>query len=311
MRLAVGAIAAASLFFLTHASPAFSQWLPLQGEGTLRLTYEQQRGGDHLFSSDAVDGQTSRGYTASGDRWFLGRTSGYTLMVEADYGWTDRIATEASIAFVATKYEGRAPLGTLDDGNIHGTFQDFGIDVSYLLLERMVVIIPSLGATLPVTRYERDSHAAPGRRLREARVGVDAGLPVVMRTFGVQFGVRHAFLEDIGPLDLSRNEVSATVSLRLGGRALAAIGANHQRVIGGLDWIPEEGDPDLHDPAASDVDLAGSASRITRGTFSLTWLLGHRTDVQVGWLPTLDGENTEDADLFTLSLRRGFGDSGG
>ena len=74
----------------------------------------------------------------------------------------------------------------VDNGDFHGGFQDFRLNVRYALTRRALKITPLFQVTLPSHDYPTFGHAAIGFDEHEYRVGVNVGRrldPILPKAF--------------------------------------------------------------------------------------------------------------------------------
>jgi hypothetical protein len=110
-------------------------------------------------------------------------TQGHAMVMEAEFGLSNRLAVSGSLPFIAAKYEGTHPhrvggVGEIrewDNGQYHGTFQDFRVGVRYNVARRPFAITPSFDAVIPSHHYPSLAHAAVGKDLRAYVAGVAVG----------------------------------------------------------------------------------------------------------------------------------------
>ena len=166
-----GATAAAvvALTFLQLAVPARavaqSAWLPFAGEGSLSLTFQSLDYGGHYDETGAKAES-------------IGEIQSYYGIVQFEYGLTDRLAVNARLPYIASRYTGspdepllvfildkyeeyrrtnpQAGL-SVDTGDYYGTFQDFLFTLRYNLLERGLTVTPVISLIVP-------SHDVPDDR---------------------------------------------------------------------------------------------------------------------------------------------------
>jgi hypothetical protein len=142
---------------------AAQAWVPPKGEGAVSVIYQNMLVREHVFSD--------------GGRIDAGHIFSNNVMVDFGYGLTDRIALNVSLPYIASRYDGEKPHpnSRLDDGRIHGTFQDFRINVRYGWITGPVTVTPFVDFIVPSSRYDYYGHAAPGRRLAEVQFGAYVG----------------------------------------------------------------------------------------------------------------------------------------
>ena len=143
---------------------AFSQaWVPRKGDGTVLFTYQKLVGRDHID------------YTGARNRK-VGTDSAQSTTTEFEYGITGKLAFNADLVYVASKYVGTFPEGPLDfDGRYHPTFQDAHFQLRYNVLRNPLVVTPFISVTVPTHHYETSGHNAAGRGFHELLIGVNAG----------------------------------------------------------------------------------------------------------------------------------------
>ncbi len=151
-------------------------WLPAKGEGNYSISYDNFFLRDHFF--------------ADGSRHDLGHIRINGIVQDFEYGLTDKTAVNISVPpFIISKYKGTFPhinAGLTDDGNYHGTFQDFRVGLRYNLRMRPLVITPLIEVVVPSHPYEQFAHSLAGYDLREYRFGVNLGRrldPILPRAF--------------------------------------------------------------------------------------------------------------------------------
>lgn len=258
-------------------------WLPAQGEGFVSQNYLGLFTSDHLLSSGEVQ---NRGPT---------RQSIVTLGVL--YGITDRLAVSADIPYVASKFiltPGLLPnahdhQATIDDGRYRGTFQDFRAAVKYNAVRGATMFTPFFEVTLPTHHYETFGHSAPGKYLREYRVGADVGRllnPILPRAY---FDLRYSysFVQKLAGMNLDRNNVELEVGYFLKPSvAVRAIGSV-QKTLGGVE-----------SPVPPISPLFQNHDRLERGHYSrigggVTFSLPRNLDLYVLLVSTLSGKNIQ------------------
>jgi hypothetical protein len=162
----------------TTSAQAF---LPPAGEGNVTISYQ------NLFARGHFDLNGDRMAGDSGHD----PTQGHAMVMEAEYGVSDRLAVSAALPYIRSRYQGNHPhrvMGTgpvqeWDDGEYHGTFQDFRIGVRYNITSRPLAITPFFDVVIPSHHYPSLAHAAVGKDLRAYVVGgavggfLDAFLP--------------------------------------------------------------------------------------------------------------------------------------
>ena len=257
---------------------AFSQaWVPRKGDGTVSFTYQKLVGRDHIDSTGARNRK-------------VGTDSAQSTTTEFEYGITDKLAFNADLVYVASKYVGKFPEGPSDfDSRYHPTFQDAHFQLRYNVLQNPLMVTPFISVTVPTHHYETSGHNAAGRGFHELLIGVNAGrqLGPLLPNVYLQGRYFYAIQKRFAGLNLNRSnldwEVGWAATRRLTLRFLGA----WQTTRGGLnfpaDIHPGEEEFEFHDRALHAIyfRLGGGA------TFSL-----NRTfDVNVAYAGTVSGKN--------------------
>jgi len=287
----------ALLLGLAIPSPARGQaWLPAKGEGALGVTF-----GDYGF-----DGH----FDGNGRRDPFGGTHALSMAGEVIYGLSDRFALAGSLPFITTKLTGSfpkgVPLGPLDDGRYHGDFQDFRFEARFMALNRKLAVTPLAGINLPSHDYEVVGEAVPGKRTKEAYLGVAAGRTLDPFLPRLYLHVRYSYtwvesvVPDVNRLDRSNADVELgyTPLARLSLRTFGAWQITH----GGLDLEDMRTRPNFfrtHDRAARTnyFNLGAGA------TFQVTSAL----EVYSAIVKTMSGENAHQARSLYLGGAVWFG----
>ena len=275
-----------AILSLTLGAPVLvcgQAWLPEGGQGYVSLSYLGMFTSDHLLSSGE---QQNRGPT---------RLSIVTAGVL--YGITDRLAVSADVPFIASKFTltpGLLPNAhdheaKIDNGAYHGTFQDFHAAVKYNAVRGATMFTPFFELTLPTHHYETFGHSAPGKYLREYRVGANVGRllnPILPRGY---FDLRYSysFAQKLAGMNLDRNNVDLEVGYFLTPSvAVRAIGAV-QKTLGGVEA-----------PVSPDSPFFPDHDRLERGHYSrigggVTFSLPRNMDLYVLLVSTLSGKNVQ------------------
>lgn len=193
-----------------------------KGSGSITLSYQYSFVDQHLFGT-GENYNTVNGVKTSD----LGTLSSHAIYADFAYSITDKVAFSVSLPFITRKYnapdhplapgfgphklaDGSIPL---DDGNYHGSFQDFGFRVRYSLWTRPLYITPFIEYNTPSNNYMFYSHAIVGNHVHQLNLGTYiAGVldPVIPNTY-VQFRYAVGFPEEI--VGVSRTSENAEVEL--------------------------------------------------------------------------------------------------
>ena len=192
---------ATALTILFPAAGSAQPWLPPAGEGSFSVTH-------HYVQSDIHLNKEGLGTRALGSETF------HVVAFEGLYGFRDRLALEAGVVWLATKWTGpeHERHGPLDTGIYHATFQDLRVAVRYELGRGETGITPFLAVNLPTHDYETRGHSAFGRNLREVQAGVSVGRSLAGH--GYMFaGVSYAWSEKVTGVDLDLDHLNGDVEI--------------------------------------------------------------------------------------------------
>ena len=248
------------------AAPARAQaWLPPQGEGSVSFLFSDILANNHFFGKQAVD---------------AGRIRSETIVGDVTYGVTDRIAINASIPVVASKFTGNSsspfaaphpqPLypgvNPLDDGSYHAEWQDFRFGLRYNLVKRRgFALTPFVGSIVPSHGYEIFAHAAPGRDLNELQLGASAAkvFEAVLPGVFVQASYSYGIVQQVLDISHNRSTLNAEIGYFVTPRVRVIGLSGGQVTHGGIDQSPALGfDPirfPVHDQISRDNFLTVGA----------------------------------------------------
>jgi len=130
-----------------------------------------------------------------------GQSQTTSALAEFEYGITDRLAASVGVPYVFAKYTGalpppsRLPVDACECW--HSAFQDLAASVRYRLGSETWAITPLFRYGTPSHNYPYEGEAVVGRYLKEAQVGVSAGLKLtrVLPKASVGGGYTYAFVE--------------------------------------------------------------------------------------------------------------------
>ncbi len=268
-------------------------WTPRQGEGEVSLVYQDLFTREHLFGD--------------GSRIDIGHIRLLGLITSVDFGATDKLAISASLPVGVGKYNGAFPHQLpIDNGNYHGTVQDFRASVRYQVRRGEFVLTPFVGTTWPSHQYEDFAHSAIGSHMRELVFGTNVGRRLGGRLSKAYFQARYGFVisEKFAGVRPNRSRIDGElgyfVTPRLGVRALL----NSQFTHGGLDYpqdFPSRTDERWrHHDQISRIDLIDVGGGFS---FSLT----DRWDIFSSLVTTTWGRNGHAlASGLTIGISRSF-----
>ena len=166
-------IVVVTFIVVTALSPAAQSqaWTPPRGDGAVSLMLQDQYYKYHMLPTERVD---------------LGPIRARSVMINASYGLTDKIAVSVGLPWIATKYNGSSPHplanfsgpNPVDNGEWHAAAQDFRFDIRYNLTRNLlgqnIVVTPYVSTTVPSHDYVYFAHAGYGRQIKEVQTGVSA-----------------------------------------------------------------------------------------------------------------------------------------
>lgn len=284
--------------------------LPPAGTATLDFTYQFFDGGDHLFSTNSIDGLCSRGYCAEGNRWFLGDTWAHSYFGTLDVGLHPRLALTVGAAIVASAYDGRAPVNDeIDDGQFRTTLQDGMLRLRSPFVIGLYLVTPFVGASFPLTDYALDGHTAPGRGLVEVQIGghVARGLGA-FGSFGyAALDVGYGMAVNVPDRDLGRLSASLRIGHYFSRRLTASAVMSQLYTFNGVEWVSADPTaPSIHGGGSVTLHNQVSAARSTILGGTVEWALARAFALHGGLHTTVWGENVDDALLATAGVSWSF-----
>lgn len=298
-------LAAALLAPPVHAQVS----VPGKGHGAVTLTLQTVSDHYHL--------------TYRGDEIDAGRIKANSAQLRLDYGLTGRVAVHVTVPFIDKRYRGDVPHDTgtydgdddphasrvaaaadggplspqqdgpsvVDDGDWHGTWQDWGVGVRWNWKQRPWMLTPFATYSQPMRDYTFYGHAAAGTRQRRLALGLAFG-----RQFGPRFPKLYAqgqysytFVEEVldVPVDYS------TLNLELGyfftPRWSARVFANYRKTHGGLEF-PIDFPPPRNDERWLHHDRIQRIDYLNVG-LGAGFKVDDKWSVSGNWMTTAWGEN--------------------
>jgi hypothetical protein len=220
----IACLAALSFCLALPAAAPAQAWIPPKGDGSVSVTYS------NMYVRNHVDNTGRRSSAA-------GRIRTNSVVTSFEYGITDKLALNASLAHITAKYIGKSPHGPDDDGSYHPTFQDAHIELLYNALNRKSwVVTPFIGATIPTHDYETRGHSAVGRGFHELRLGANVGRQFerFLPASYVHARYSYAILNRFDDINLNRSDADFEVGWFANGRLSFRFIADLQKTHGGL-----------------------------------------------------------------------------
>jgi len=269
----------------TTAAPARAQaWLPPKGEASFSLGY-----GNVFVNRHYLGTGDNPGDNVESD---YGHIRSQSFAIGLTYGVTNRLAVSVGLPFVDTKYYGTAGQNffphtiPVDDGDYHGTFQDYRIALAYQAFNGSVAVAPFVAAVVPSHAYTSFAHAAAGRDLREYLLGASVGGRLDRFLTGSYFEATYsyAFVERLMNIHHDRSDASLELGYFLTpSLALRGVGTGHYTHGGIAFQSPQTTPPELfpiHDriDKSSAINLGGGLTYTLTG--STTLYASYLTQVQ-------------------------------
>jgi len=234
------AVALGASVEVAHAQGDAQAWVPGKGHGTFAL---------------AVGTQTSEGQLLDdGTNVSVGEVTSKALYLAIDYGLTDRLAVTLAIPFIEKKYEGPAPhrptflldpryhdMPFLDDGDYHGSWQDFSLRLRYNLKPEPFLITPYVALNTPSNDYAFFAHSAVGTQQTRLQFGIDFGkvFEAPLQNLYLQGGYSYTFVEEEFDVNVDFSTVKLEVGYLLSPQWTVKLVATGQKSHGGLEFPSE------------------------------------------------------------------------
>jgi hypothetical protein len=237
-----------------------------------------------------------------------GKSTTVALDVVFDYAFTDRFSITASLPYIFAKYRGPGPpppfipfLPVDSCFCVHSGWQDFSFTTRYNVVSqrRGFSLTPSVSFGVPSHDYNYVGEAVIGRRLKEARIAVDAGhrLSAISPRLSVQGQYSYAFVEKVLDLPNDRSNGAVDVDFALTRRLSVRGMMTAQRTHGGLRF-PAEVSPFPERIAEHDRLLRDDNVRVGGG-LSYSW---RHWDVSTTYIGYTRGRNTHDIRALTVAM---------
>ena len=217
-------LAAWSLYLASPTAVSAQAWIPPKGDGAMSVTYTNMYVRNHVNDTGIRNPAP-------------GRIRTNALVASFEYGITDKLALNADLAYIASKYIGRTPHGPDDDGKYRPTFQDAHIELLYSALNRSSwAVTPFIGVTIPTHDYETRGHSAVGRGFRQLKLGVNVGRQferILPNTY-LHGRYSYAILGRFEDVKLNRSDAEFEVGWFATGRLSLRFIAELQKTHGGI-----------------------------------------------------------------------------
>jgi hypothetical protein len=281
-----GILAGLTVALLASSTASAQAWLPPKGEAWLTLGYGNVFATKHYLGVADPDGTTELD---------VGHMRSQSVGLEVGYGITDRLALSVGLPFIDSKYEGNFPHRlngvpvSQDDGQYHGYFQDYRINLGYQLFNGPIAVAPFATVVIPSHSYPTLSHVAPGKGLNEYWLGFGAGsrLDQILTGSYVQVTYAYVFVEKVQGIDLNLNR--SNMGMELGyfltpSLAMRFLAMGHYTHGGLVFRTPADLPPDLY----PHHDQIGKTSAVNLGG-GLSYTLTGSTEVYASYIRTVYG----------------------
>jgi hypothetical protein len=242
-----GVIGLAVLMWLTNTNLGRAQaWVLPAREGDVSFTYQTLDNTGHRLT----DGRTLP----------IATSLDMSLYLEAEYAFTNRLSLNVGLPYVFAKYTDSNPPPSpipylpVDQCHCwHSGSQDVGATARYNLANGSFGMTPFVSLGVPSQNYNFRGESALGDRLREVRIGVDAGRQIraLGRDLAIQGRYSYAFVEKVLGISLNRSNARGQLSYAVK-RRLSVLGQFYwQRTHGGLR---------LGSPPPADLEFPGEVN---------------------------------------------------
>ncbi|HEY1249716.1 MAG TPA: hypothetical protein VGH97_00915 [Thermoanaerobaculia bacterium] len=291
-------VLAASLAILFTKRARAQAWLPPQGEAWISAGY-----GNSFFSkhyTGVVD------YAGTED---VGHIRSNTIGMAMGYGVTDRFELSVALPYIISKYwappptpNTAHPFSDQDDGNYHGTFQDFRFGASYQVVNNgFVALSPFFTAVIPSHDYVYFAHAAPGKDLHQYLLGFALGgrLDRLVPGAYAQVVYDYAFVEKVLGFNLNRSDFGFEAGYFLTPSLSARFIGVGYYMHGGLEYHTPADLLSPDPPYVTDLfihhDQIGKSSEVSLGG-GLSYVLSGSTELYVSYIRSVYGRDAHKID---------------
>ena len=230
-----------------------------------------------------------------------------------EYSITDKMAVSFSLPVVATKYTGTRPPPTrcgpafdvhshADDGNWHGTVQDFNLGLRYNVVQNPLMVTPFIRAVIPSHDYIADGEAAQGRHLRELQMGTHLGrlLDPFLPDAYVQTTIAYTVVERPLDVPLNRTNVALEFGYFVGSSIAVRSFGTYQRTHGGFARAPCTTELfEIHDGILRDNHW--------RGGVGVSYLLNQSLGLDASYVRVISGSSSHYGSGVSIGLNWIFG----
>src|SRR5262245_6661445 len=298
--------------------------MPGKRRGTVSFYYQTLDVQGGLFSTDVTGRTFPGGYVGEGNKLYHGEIEDHSVVLDVDYGLFDRLAINAGVAYVASKYVGTGGHPALpgrenmDNGDYHPQFQDAIVGVRYLAVSNPLAVIPFVRLTLPTHDYVNVGHAAIGRGLNQLQIGANLarGLDPFLSKAYAKATLAYSFVEQpdvaahhpgepVPELNINKSFVSMELGYFVTTRFAVNGFGSYLHTEGGIDWARDLRSPadyarigHVHDAAARDrhTTVGGGLSFALHPSF---WAYASFSSI-------VSGQNLHESNAFVFGTNWAF-----
>ena len=291
-------------------APAFAQAysLPQGVVGVTLLTQYYDDTGRRLTDGTRIGG---------------GNTETVTVLLEADYGLTDRLSATLALPYIFAKYtDGPFPPFLPPETSTdscrcwHSTFQDFSLAARYRLGDDPWAITPLVKYINPSHDYNYQAEAVVGFDRREFAVGVDASLRLVglLPKASIEAGYTYSFVERFLGIPNDRSNGTVEIEYAVTRRFHIQATGTWQQTHGGLRLGSASGDPFYPPGELSILNTPASLAEFHRLFRNDYWQTGGGLSYSIGSFDVFAsftkyvwGTDTHDGQAYTVGATWYFG----
>lgn len=249
-----------------------------------------------------------------GTRAAVGKALNHAVDVEFDYAWTDRLSFSAGLPFVFSKYTDHGPrpeflpFPAVDACYCwQRAFADLNAVARYNLInvDRRFMLTPFVSVGVPSHAYDYVGEAVVGRRLKELRIGADAGQRLDRLVSGLAVQASYSYTIVPRVLEVPNNRSNGGVQASLAfARGISVRGLlSWQRTHGG--WrMPADVNVPEHPERLTEFHRMLRDNYLHTGA-GVSYSIGE-WDLSGSFSLTARGSNSHDARVYSFTLGRMF-----
>jgi hypothetical protein len=233
-----------------------------------------------------------------------------SVILETEYGVTDRLSATVGVPYVWARYTGGLPPRSnlpVDACRCwHSGLQDFSFSARYRLGTESLAFTPHVRYVLPSHDYAFRGEAVLGRNLQETQVGgsVGARLPGILSKASFQAIYSYAFVEEVADLSIDRSNVFFDLGYAVSRRLYVRASANRQETHGGLRSGSLTGNPFFPPGEFNTPERLSQADRLIKSRYwqaggGLSYSVGP-ADVFVAYSAYVWGRDAHDGQVYTV-----------